>query len=438
MINIEFKDFWKIIEKEKLNNYISIVHASIQNIGIIFMTKTKEDINYYTYIYYEDIALFAENNNLTFDESFERFKINYLTNVQLFKDYNLLPSIPIIESEEPQPEEIETETITKPKPVEDCVDSLLADPNFKAYPGKTREETAYAICYSRYNKSKKTNCDCSNQHKITPNTNEILKEILYKDNDIDAGSDMIEESKDYSGFLLGFFNKLENKVLTAVSKLDDEIIKDYSKDIKTKTLGDFLKDLFNIVNTKFFISNVRKYLKMDLLKGMYEAEKETKIDIGFTDNYQAKLNQLASQQLDGYTINGKKWFGIKGVTKEIQQKVIKTVQDGINKELSLKEIKDNVKDTFEVFSDWRANMIARTETNRIINESKILGYKETGIKGIKKWSAAIDSRTSPICKRLNGMKVGLDDNFIDPETNKSYFTPPSHPSCRSVVVFIPS
>jgi SPP1 gp7 family putative phage head morphogenesis protein len=380
MINIEFKDFWDIIEKERLNNPVSTIHASIQDIGIIFMTKTKEDIDYYTYIYFEDIAVFSENNDISFDEAFENFKVNYLSNVQLFKDYNMFPSIPV--------QELAVEE--------------------------------------------------SNDDVLPPNSEEILKEVLYKESDdIDAGSDMIEESKDYSGFLLGFFNKLEKKVLTAVSKLDDEIVKDFSSDIKTKTLGDFLKDLFNIVNTKTFIANVRKYLKMDLLKGMYEAEKETGLDIGFTDNYQAKLNQLASQQLDGYTINGKKWMGIKGVTKEIQHKVISTVQDGINKELSLNEIKDNVKDTFEGFSDWRAKMIARTETTNIVNEAKIIGYKETKIKGKKKWSAAMDNRTSEICKRLHGMKVGLDDYFIDPITRKAYFRPAAHVNCRCVLNFSP-
>jgi len=143
MIIMEFKDFWDIIEKERLNNHVSTIHASIQDIGIIFMTKTKEDIDYYTYIYFEDIAVFSENNDISFDEAFESFKINYLSNVQLFKDYNLFPSIPI--------QELAVEE--------------------------------------------------SNDEVLPLNSEEILKEVLYKESDdIDAGSDMIEESEDYFSF----------------------------------------------------------------------------------------------------------------------------------------------------------------------------------------------------------------------------------------------
>ena len=162
------------------------------------------------------------------------------------------------------------------------------------------------------------------------------------------------------------------------------------------------------------------------------------MDIGFSKTYENKLNVLSAQQIDGYLINGKKWPGIKGVTKEIQADVIKTVQNGLHEKKSLDGIKEDIKARFDVFSDWRSEMIGRTETTRILNEGKILGYKESGIKGKKVWSAAIDNRTTDICKRLNGQSIELDNDFIDTETRKAYGSPPAHPNCRSTIFFKPN
>ncbi len=266
---------------------------------------------------------------------------------------------------------------------------------------------------------------------------------LSKDLEINEGEDVIEEAKDYSDFLLKTFDSFEKQVLAAaeqisVSKdLSEDSVKKSQKEKIKKNFGEFLASMFNAVNTKLFASNVKRFLKADLLSGMLSAESETGVQIGFTQAYQDKLNQLQGQQVDGYIINGKKWPGIKGVTKELQAKIIKTVQGGINENKSVKEIKEAISKDFDSFSEWRSNMIARTETNRIINEGKLLGYKETKILGKKVWSTALDNRTSPICKRLNGQTQELDSPFIDEKTRKAYPTPPAHPHCRSVIFFKP-
>ncbi len=267
-----------------------------------------------------------------------------------------------------------------------------------------------------------------------PKPKDDKKDKVLKDLEIDAGEDVIEEAEDYSDFLLKTFDKFEKQVLAATDKIT------VNKSLN-KTFGEFLAAMFNAINTKAFANQVKRYLKADLIAGMVSAESETGMDIGFSQAYQDKLNQLQGEQVDGYTINGKKWPGIKGVTKELQAKIINTVQSGINKNQSVKEIKEAIKKDFDGFSDWRSNMIARTETNRIINEGKLLGYKETKISGKKVWSTAIDKRTSDICRRLNGKSQDLDSPFIDDEgegaTRKSFDTPPAHPHCRSVIFFKP-
>ena len=258
------------------------------------------------------------------------------------------------------------------------------------------------------------------------NINEIDKSI-----DLLPGDDIVDESEDYSDFLLNLFNKMEDRVLRAADKL--VIDKSYTH----KNFADFLKDMFNAVNTVAFAKHVRKFIQNDMIKGLKSAEDELNMDIGKTSLFEQKMNVLAEQQLNGYSINGKMWFGIKGVTKEIQHNVIAAVQSGLAEKKGLDDIKKDIQKTFDNFSDWRSEMIARTETNRILNEGKIVGYKESGMKGKKVWKTAIDHRTSDICRRLNGQAVDLDDDFVDPDTMKAYHTPPGHPNCRSVVIFRP-
>ncbi len=256
-----------------------------------------------------------------------------------------------------------------------------------------------------------------------------------KDLEIDAGDDIIEEAEDYSDFLRLFFDKFEKKVLSAVDKIQ------LDKSIK-KDLGKFLPDLFNAVNSIAFAKHIKKFIKADLVAGMVSAESELNTDIGFTEAYKDKLGQLQHEQLLGYTINGKKWVGIKGVTKELQSKIIMTVQNGINENQSTLKIKDAIKEDFDNFTNWRSEMIARTETNRIVNEGKLLGYKESEIEGGKIVMVAIDNRTSPICLRMHDKygnnPIPLDNDFIDPQTRKAYRTPPFHVNCRTVLAFRPS
>ncbi len=245
------------------------------------------------------------------------------------------------------------------------------------------------------------------------------------------------EPKNYAEFLLKMFNDFEKRVLSAVDKIDiDKCYKSNTeKELLHKTFGEFLMTMFNVVNTVSFASKIKKYLKIDLVFGLQAAEKELNVDIGFTQPYQDKLNKIQGQQVDGYTINGKKWPGIKGVTKEVQADIIHTVQDGIQQNKTTVQIKDDIKLRFDKLSDWRSNMIARTENTNIRNEGKLMGYKESGLEGKKVWLAAIDDRTSPICRRLNGQERDLDDNFIDPETNMAYQRPAAHPHCRSTLYF---
>ena len=377
MLRLDFEEFQKKITQN--SPVFPTIHYCEYDEQIKLVFLSGEGWKYYTIVEYSKLREFAGTQSMSFEEALDMFKINYLSNAvrlepQSEKDW-------FMKEEEPIKEEY-----------------LLEQSHSK---------------------------DRSTKENSMPSP---LRNSL----DIPSGDDIVKEATGYSDFLLKLFNSFEKRVLSGADNI-------YVSKSMEKSFGDFLKNMFNTVNTVAFGNHIKRYIRMDLLAGLEMAENELNVDIGYTQRYNDKLAQLTNQQLSGYTINGKKWFGIKGITKELQADLIQIVQEGINANKSVNEIKEDIKGKFDKFSDWRSEMIARTETTRIINEGKILGYKETGLEGKKVWITAPyePTRSSEICQRLKGQEVDLDDDFIDPETMKSFSSPPAHPNCRSTIAFKP-
>lgn len=253
-----------------------------------------------------------------------------------------------------------------------------------------------------------------------------------------------EEADDYADFLRRKFEGWEKEINSFLDKtLKDEISKDYEK--IDKSLGEFMQRLFNTVNTSKFIGGLKKVIRVVLKDGLKDAEEELNMDIGISDNFEQKVQHSADRQLDGFYIDGKRWGGIKGVANDVRNDIMNAVRAGLNEKKGLTEIKKDIKKIMteniggkvegEV-TEGRAMKIARTETNRLRNESRLKGYKDSGLKGKKKWVALIDEHTTDICKRLNGQTIGLNELFKDPDTGKEFSHPPALPHCRSILQFI--
>lgn len=237
------------------------------------------------------------------------------------------------------------------------------------------------------------------------------------------------EAKDYADFLEKKFKQWEKAILGFV----DETLKD---EIVEKSFGDFIRSLFNSVNTGNFMTQLKGIIGVTLKEGINEAEKELNVDIGVGLDFDQKVQQEANRQLDGFNINGKEWHGIKGVAQDVQNEIRDSIAKSISDRESLIEVKNNVKTIMSKYTgtditEGRAMRIARTETNRMQNASKLDAYKQSGIVDAKKWDAFFDSRTSEICKRMHGQEQELSAPFIDPKDGKQYMQPPdTHPNCR--------
>ncbi|SFJ83094.1 phage putative head morphogenesis protein, SPP1 gp7 family [Thermoflavimicrobium dichotomicum] len=83
---------------------------------------------------------------------------------------------------------------------------------------------------------------------------------------------------------------------------------------------------------------------------------------------------------------------------------------------SYEKIAQRIKNVLE--QDVRkARVIARTEGHRIRNTGKFDSAKraaELGLEMVKVWDATLDHRTRPAHRKLDGKKVGVNENFISP------------------------
>jgi len=261
-----------------------------------------------------------------------------------------------------------------------------------------------------------------------------------KAKDIDAGEEMIDEADGYVEFLRFKMNQWEKTILNFLEEtLKDEIQKDYVD----KSFGDFISRLFNTVNTAGFMTKLKRVIKLDVKKGIKAAEEELNMDIGVGVDFDKKVKLFADRQLDGFTIDGKRWKGLKGVAQDVQNNVSNIVANGINEKQGVVQIRKDIQAEFiknkggkvkGKITKGRAMRIARTESNRFINAGKLSAYKDSGLKGKKKWVSFVDDRTTQICKELDGQTEELHGIFKH-SSGKTYEHPPHGPNCRSIIEF---
>lgn len=91
---------------------------------------------------------------------------------------------------------------------------------------------------------------------------------------------------------------------------------------------------------------------------------------------------------------------------------------------SVQKMSQQVRQQFNV-AKYKSDRIIRTELNHFHNETDAMANKDLGIKEYV-FVAALDSRTSEICRSHDGNKY----KYKDKQIGVNY--PPMHPNCRSV------
>ena len=95
---------------------------------------------------------------------------------------------------------------------------------------------------------------------------------------------------------------------------------------------------------------------------------------------------------------------------------------GVPKDIAVRDFMDRFSASF-----YEADRLTRTEMNYVQNQSTANRYKAAGVQQYQ-ILAAIDSRTSDICKEMNGKIF----DFGTEQVGVNY--PPFHPNCRTTII----
>ena len=95
---------------------------------------------------------------------------------------------------------------------------------------------------------------------------------------------------------------------------------------------------------------------------------------------------------------------------------------------------------------YRGYNIARTELAFAYNQGSYEGTKQAQAAGymgevIKVWCTADDERRCPVCKKLEGVEIAMDEDFdfqtkLEGRNATIRRVPPAHPSCRCAVMYV--
>ena len=180
-----------------------------------------------------------------------------------------------------------------------------------------------------------------------------------------------------------------------------------------------VKEIFSIFSLKTISDAV---IKSDFDSGWDASEKKIERNVNYNEH---ALTFLQDMTFDN----------IKGMTEEVANDLKAELERGIVNGEGITKLTKRVDKVFDV-GENRAGMIARTETNRANNNGKLLAMKGSGLDMEKKWVTHEDDRTSPICMRLDGQTVGINEMFKDSSNGWEGQSPPSHVNCRSTIIFM--
>ncbi|MBQ8635151.1 minor capsid protein [bacterium] len=141
-----------------------------------------------------------------------------------------------------------------------------------------------------------------------------------------------------------------------------------------------------------------------------------------------KLKQLLSSDWSGANWSDRLWRDRAVVGKKVTEILQKGVTQGTSLQKMARELKQATNQSFN-----NAFRLIRTETSHIDGQVTLEGYKQASDElGLEyyEYDAFLDSRTSTICRELNGKRFKVSEA----EVGVNY--PPMHPNCRSTTQLV--
>ena len=185
-----------------------------------------------------------------------------------------------------------------------------------------------------------------------------------------------------------------------------------------------LQDAINVELTK--VTHEYQMTLEDTLIGLFtEQYKEVSELLGIMAPV---INREAIKTIIEYPYAGKMfsdriWDNKDALVKHIKQNLTACIIRGDSIQKMSRQLKKDLNVLY-----YQAERLVRTETNYAMNQGHLKGYADSGVVEKYEFLAAIDSRTSKLCKNQNGKVYKLSEATV----GVNY--PPVHCNCRSTVI----
>jgi SPP1 gp7 family putative phage head morphogenesis protein len=115
------------------------------------------------------------------------------------------------------------------------------------------------------------------------------------------------------------------------------------------------------------------------------------------------------------------------ILSKAEEIVLQAIEEGLHSKDIVIKLQNS--EEFKGFTEHRLMTITRTEGTKAYNKGRLEQFKGVGdfVEAVQ-FSAVMDKRTTPICRRLNGMIMDIENKFV------SVYLPPNHYNCRSIIV----
>ena len=203
--------------------------------------------------------------------------------------------------------------------------------------------------------------------------------------------------------LVKYFDKQKSEVL---KNLRSELRGLEASEFKFKSIGDFLFDEDNAIQTgiSLITPNIREYLQAGGDAGA---------------NLTGTVFDMTTKRIADFLVKRAEYFA-----KTINETTITDLQDnisaGISAGESIDEISNRVADVYSKATDFRTDMIARTEVSASQNFGAMEAYQQAGLKKME-WTVVNPCED---CQQNEGVVEPIGVSFPSGDSQ-----PPAHPNC---------
>ena len=310
------------------------------------------------------------------------------------------------------------DTLLRPISMISLGEGVKSEPKNYAYRnmyGKERLKMRFELKKLFYDQIKGVKEVVKDRIKSKVKIKKISKSSLFSDE---------EKRKQYWEYTVKNIEIKSERMRALVIKMKNEQVEEFTKKFikeKPKTKAEIRK-LFNIkeANEKFRDGVLPLYISLFKEAGE-DAMSFLRVDKPFTID-KTNVGPVIFAALKARAV-----FFSKSVNDTTLSALTSTLTEGITEGEGIVFLTDRIKNIYDDFTKYRAELIARTETNAVVNEGNLEAYEQSEVVQWKEWIATLDDRVRDEHLAMDGDIIKLHGTFSN---GLEY---PNEPNCRCAV-----